>query len=1318
MACSREEMPAQRADSVIYEELPAFPYSHICEDSDNNIWLGTPYSGVFRYDGHYCIGYTSGKSAVSLSSKYVNHVFSDAKGNIWVATQNGVDRFDRQSNGFVHYPVADSNSYILRLGEDNGGNIYALSKRFLFQLDESSGQFMRKIELADEISVHYSFFFGEKNDIWIVLDHSVEHYDNAYNFRQSYSTDAEITDAVFLPESRLVILQGGIPLAISLETCAPEKESVLPKAFLEAGHASRIFAVGKDTFLLTSPSGSKCFRTSTLAPVDISVLKEENSAALLASMNAIYEDSIGNTWISGTSGKLAIIPRDMEIEAPDSPLIAFLRENCVVSTCSSPRYKYLVTDTHSLFIYDLADHVFVAESNLDKLLGLNPIFNYRVSLAPNGKLLVSNEGKGFLFRISEKAQLDQEMVFYNNNPALQQIYISDNAGTVWAAGIGSSIYRASSSGQGVHAQVPMEMIHDSIKDMSVMATDALLLPQGDIVFSFTDIGLVRINPSTGEYTTVSLPDAGGQFYIRGMLADERGNVWVYCSDKGLYCYHIADGTIAQVSELQARDITGFASDKDGGLFVQSETAYYGSNGEGSFELLRTDPFAKTVGITLHTLPNGSVVASNAGGLSPLRYVDTGVTQELSIPLDVMLSSEHSLLGYLNFSSERQKNKVVLERDVFSPGLYFPVSEPFRSDFYNYYYAFGHRGDWTPAYDSPFIPLYKLSYGSNVIRFKVQRASDRSQTPIYTLVIWKKYPWYIPFSAICLCAIAAALVYLLAIKKRRDREVEAAAYEKKILEETNNNNIDFFANISHEFRTPLALISGAVDNLLEGGEPLSLKQKRMSGIISRNTGRMLRLVNQMLDFNKLDHGMLSLSVQLQDISTLLIRVCDTFRLGAETKSISLDEEGLSEPLLGWIDSDKMEKILFNLLSNALKYTPEGGRVKLSLSTLDGAEASALFNEEFPSDLSYALVAVEDSGIGIPEDKINFIFERFARLESTQKAGGTGIGLYFTKSLVTLHHGQIKAENRSSEESGTRFVFTIPIAESAYSEKERSVTETTPQESPAGSSASEVFASESGIVSSARPTVLVIDDDYEFVYFLKSILENQYQVLFRFDAMSGYKVIEESGPDIVISDVMMAGVDGLQLCRMVKENRAVCHIPFVLLTAKNMMRDQIDGLTVGADAYLTKPFNSQHLLATIQSLLENRKRIQQVLTENTSPLSLSNSGLSDADKEFMEQLYSLLEASLDGEDVSVDDIASSLHMGRSKFYNKVKALTGRTPNDVFTIYKLNRAIDLLKTGKYKISAVAAMVGFNSPSHFSTVFKKYTGVFPSQFIHAGGE
>ena len=407
-------------------------------------------------------------------------------------------------------------------------------------------------------------------------------------------------------------------------------------------------------------------------------------------------------------------------------------------------------------------------------------------------------------------------------------------------------------------------------------------------------------------------------------------------------------------------------------------------------------------------------------------------------------------------------------------------------------------------------------------------------------------------------------------------------------------------------------------------------------------------------------------------------------------------------MGFVDVDKVEKIIFNLLSNALKFTPPGGKVDVICSFSE----SGMLN-----------VSVLDTGIGLDEDKLDSLFERFAQIAPQQKQGGTGIGLYFTKTLVELHHGFILARNRYSDsdptlKQGSAFEFSIPFHEKAFSAEER--------EAPSdflvsldNDAVKEVFPAEiEGVYDADKASVLLIDDDYEIVYYLKSLLSPNYNVHFRFDAVSGYNQIKEIEPDVIICDVMMLDVDGLQFCKMVKDNIEMCHIPIIMLTAKSSVEDQINSLNVGADAYVVKPFNPAYLQALVKSMIENRNRVKQILTSSVTVSSDSAQRMSIKDKELMDKVYKNLESSLAEGEIDIDRMVEKLGVSRSKFFYKIKALTGQTPGEFFTTYKLNIAAKMIVEGKFKISAIASMVGFSSASHFSIVFKKQFGVLPSQY------
>ena len=317
-------------------------------------------------------------------------------------------------------------------------------------------------------------------------------------------------------------------------------------------------------------------------------------------------------------------------------------------------------------------------------------------------------------------------------------------------------------------------------------------------------------------------------------------------------------------------------------------------------------------------------------------------------------------------------------------------------------------------------------------------------------------------------------------------------------------------------------------------------------------------------------------------------------------------------------------------------------------------------------------------------------------------------------MNLHHGSIRANVRKQDDkvTGSIFSFSIPLKKEIYSDSERG--ENTDVVTNLDRNLSEYVEKEAETgTDSNKPTVVLIDDDYEILYYLKNLLAPFYNVHFRFDALSGYKMIEEVQPDVIICDMMMVEVDGLQLCRMVKENLSMSHIPFVMLTAKSTMRDQIDSLGAGADAYVVKPFEPEYLMALIKSMIDNRSRVRKMLSTSLSVPSSSKEVLSGQDKSFMDKLYAIMKESLRNGELDIDSVAEKLGVSRSKFYYKVKALTGQTPNEFFTTYKLNYGAELLKKGKYKISAIADMLGFSSPSHFAAQFRKQFGVLPSQYI-----
>ncbi|MFV0265881.1 MAG: response regulator, partial [Draconibacterium sp.] len=526
-----------------------------------------------------------------------------------------------------------------------------------------------------------------------------------------------------------------------------------------------------------------------------------------------------------------------------------------------------------------------------------------------------------------------------------------------------------------------------------------------------------------------------------------------------------------------------------------------------------------------------------------------------------------------------------------------------------------------------------------------------------------------------------------------------------------------ANLSHEFRTPLTMISGPVAMLCSDGT-IRGENKQLLYIVQRSINRMLRLVGQLMDFNKLENDTLKLKVQLADIIAELNKLIEGFRLNAREKGIELKTYGLEDSFLMWLDADKLEKITANLISNALKFSGTKGKIIISFDIITRDEVSELF-ELTLNDVGtqFAKISVADNGKGIPDDKLEKVFERYYRLDNQTREfynWGTGIGLYYSRCLVGLHHGHIKAANRS--EGGAVFTFILPVAEKAYSIEERSTDTDLAQYTELPSPPEADYIIIQNIAGGGKQKLLIIDDDTDIVHYLKALLSPHFDVFYKFDAESAYKSLKEVEPDLILCDVVMPGTDGSQFCRMVKDSLSYCHIPVVLVTAKATIENQVEGLNTGADAYVTKPFDPTYLLALINSQLNNRKKIQSLLGSTTKTERIEKDILTPHDNNFMTSLYKLMEKELSNPELNVNRMTEVLKISRTKFYYKVKGLTGDTPNVFFKTYKLNRATELLLEGQHNISEIADMTGFSTLSHFSVSFKKQFGVSPSEYVGIG--
>lgn len=515
---------------------------------------------------------------------------------------------------------------------------------------------------------------------------------------------------------------------------------------------------------------------------------------------------------------------------------------------------------------------------------------------------------------------------------------------------------------------------------------------------------------------------------------------------------------------------------------------------------------------------------------------------------------------------------------------------------------------------------------------------------------------------------------------------------RIEEETITAKLQFFTNISHELRTPLTLIADPVDYIIRDSN-LNAQQRDMLQVVQRNVAVLTRLVSEILDFRKVQNGKMKLHLSDFDLIECMQQWIGLFTVSAQKKNISLQLEA-PKTIPMRADHDKLERICYNLLTNAMKYTPNGGKITFA-ATVEGDKVK---------------IEVSDNGIGIAADEQAYIFDRFYQAKNAGQ--GTGIGLALVKAFTDLHHGEATVESKEGE--GSRFTIVLPLSQAG----ELSTSKSQQPYSPVVEiSSTEEVPNQARHIDdlvlpdeAARPEVLIIDDNSDIRSYLRTALSSTYKVSEAVDGKSGLEMARRIVPDLVISDIMMPVMDGLEFCSQLKQDKAISHIPVILLTARSLDEQRAEGYKHGADAYIAKPFSLELLLSRIDNLIESRKKLSQMFS-NTDENGVCEKLSNETDKTFVTQLRKIIQENLGNSEFNVERIGDEIGLSRVQLYRKVKALTGHSPVEMLRKARLMRARHLLRTTEKSVSEVAYAVGFSTPSYFSKCYKDEFGESPKK-------
>lgn len=1295
-ACSAPDVHlADKASVQISEDLSSQRISCFLEDAYGYIWIGTE-RGLNRFNGYEYKQYLHNKAdTTSLCANIITTLMKDSQGRIWVGTMDGVCRYEGEDH-FRRYTIGEEDATVSQVLETSDGSILVNMVRRLYFFNPAREALEVLIDGFTPVNHFRNRSFLDAADrLWSVTPDRV----SCYNIHTGQKIkemplplDAEFSE--MLPSGNIWIFGRKGKALINTDTMSLETLPAAAEALPAASDIENLQSVS----YINTPSDLYLWDGEKLISGEDYRFPYAISPEIRQRATVLYFDSKDNLWLAGNRGGFTIQKPRPSIYNTSDALFTHISGFPVLSG-----YK----DSHNRFWF-LSDsdivHVYYPDEGFTDALSIKQFLS-RAGQQIDQELLVDKQDRVWLRLDGRLLELcyhpGKADSFGHLSLVREHNYLSGRVmalteaedGNIYA-GVGlSSMYKLEGP---LFREIPFP------KHLTNAFFGLKVLSSGKLAIGSFRANPLIYNPNTGEVEVIHIwDDSTPQDFCYSFLETQGGYLWICTRSSGLIRYHFGDHSVKHFPDLPFQGCADILGDRHGNLWVSTENGLFRLNSEGAM----IGGYHKEDGLggnqfIFHTAVYGSDGKLIFGGQHGLTVVNPDIYQptiKRNLVFEDLFIGSNALAPQPGTALPEALSKKPAVR-LSHQNNHFSVSfidlNPGGEENAHYFSKLeGLDKGWTDIGNARQAYFNNVPAGHYQVKVRIARSDQQvveaeESFPLTILpapwATWWAKTLYLLVAAIALWQIWAARKRILSERSAREK----AAFEKEQEQRVNDMNMRFFANISHEFRTPLTMISGPV-GLLEKTDYLKPQEHKLVDTIKWNAARMLKLVNQLMDFNKLENDALRLKVSRQDLVALTEQTLAMFRITMAEKHITLQTEGLEDTLPAVVDPDKVDKVLSNLLSNAVKYTPEGGTIGLKLDT-DGEKTT---------------FEVSDNGPGIPEDQLERIFERYFQVEDHHNYG-TGIGLYFARRLMGLHHGSIHAENLPQ---GVRFVAEFPAKDIYKPEEHVEIQQMQQVLFPVGESAE-------AATREHENTILLVDDDSGIVNYLKLLLSPTYNILYAYNAEGALKVLEEHKPDLILSDVAMPGMDGFELCRRIKADADICHLPVILVTAKTTTDEQIAGLNTGADAYVTKPFDPEYLQALIRSQLENRARIRGIIANATTTEEIQEAqadALSEQDKALMGRLYAIMEEELSNEELNINKFTEMMYMSRTKLYYKIKGLTGETPNAFFKKYKMNRAAEMLRSGNHNVSEVSDLTGFSSPTVFTRNFRAQFGITPTEYL-----
>ncbi len=1301
----------------------------VVEDSTGSLWIGTNSGGLHRLD-QYQNRFEQYRADENDSTALLNNsvicLYVDRRDRLWVGTVTGISLYNKETDSFLNFL---SGSYIKAIFEDSEGFLW-IGTGFdgLYKYDYNQNRFKRYMhDLSDPNSIGSNdietIVQDNRKRIWIgTMDGGLNLYDRRDDNFIVYRYDPDDKNSIPGNTIYTLLIDRGGHLWAGFENAGLSRFEIndLKKPFPShlifttyRHEPSRINSLGNNTVrsLFEDKQGNlwigtfsgginllcrnrKQFENYHTEPFNTQGLSHDIVQAFL-------EDRSGHVWIGTDGGGLNVFNParggfKKYTHDPGNPYS--ICSNHVLDICKDDDGNLWLATWDGLNYFNISRNEFIRYENKEGHIKSLTSSKVTSVLEDTGKNLwigtisglnIYNRKENLFFHSFEGVAQDIGSKY------IQCLY-EDRSGNIWVGTVWG-LYQLHHEDLVKKNYKFQYYLHDSEDTTSLSDNHifSIVEDRQGLIWVTTLSGLNCYHTDRNVFQSYTIRDGLASNWILSIVEDNQGSLWMGTHEgiskfdpvtKRFANFDIHDGLLSsEFTKGVMRSFTG-------------ELYFGGKTGFSIFhpDSIKQSSFIPPVVLTDFQVFNRSVM------IAPIKQIQNSESNVGSIELSYkqnMFSFEFAALDYT--APEKNRYQYKLE---------------------------GFDRDWRVTDASRRFATYtNLPGGKYVFRVKGSNSDGLwNEEGLFISVSIQPPFWKTNWALLIYIGVTFAVLMLMreliVYRERLKNEMLMDRKEAERIHELDELKLRFFTNISHEFRTPLSLIIGVLDRLLRSKGHFKRKVLFQNyHVMFRNAKRLLRLINQIMDIRKLDEGRMRLELKQRDIIYFIKSIYSSFKFQAEQRSIHCQFESEVEQLYIWFDPDKIEKIIYNVLSNAFKFTKNGGIIRIQMKVLRNQNSTPVLTAadqrermEISSQFrNYLEIQIQDNGIGIPDKYLDRIYDPFFQIENKENplSKGTGVGLALTRELINLHQGSVSVQSR--EGSGSCFIIRLPLdlAPENVNEGENSSVENEAVPSIPDDEAIITDSIAKHDMDKSVPLVLIADDDMDFCNYLRDELYEDYRVIEASDGEEAYKMTIEFIPDLIVSDIKMPKMNGFVLCSKIKQNVQTSHIPVILLTSQTADKNRTDGYDFGADDYIEKPFDIYLLRTRIANLIQTRNKLKEKFSHEIY-LQPKNVPVTPEDERFLNHVIQIVDEHIEDSEFHVSRLGNEIGLGRVQLYRKIKALTDSTPNDLIRTLRLKRAAQLLETSKLTVFEITYRVGFKDPSYFCKCFRNQYGSSPAEY------